>query len=102
MIYEFTIVFLPALGIGYCAVPDLLPPSGYAHSENDKLGLYENVELGPGEHFQEFTQGGIVSSLETNFNGQNIALLGCPNIGCNPFASLANYININILIYEAI
>ena len=29
MIYKFTIVFLPALGIGYCAVPDLLPPSEY-------------------------------------------------------------------------
>ena len=29
MIYKFTIVFLPAFGIGYCAVPDLLPPSGY-------------------------------------------------------------------------
>ena len=27
MIYKFTIVFLPAFGIGYCAVPDLLPPS---------------------------------------------------------------------------
>ena len=27
MIYKFTIVFLSAFGIGYCAVPDLLPPS---------------------------------------------------------------------------
>ena len=26
MIYKFTFVFLPASGIGYCAVPDLIPP----------------------------------------------------------------------------
>ena len=26
MIYKFTFVFLPALGIGHCTVPDLLPP----------------------------------------------------------------------------
>ena len=38
MIYKFTIVFLPAFEIGYCAVPDLLPPSDI--TENKEYNTY--------------------------------------------------------------
>ena len=43
MIYKFTIVFLSALGIGYCAVPDLLPPSDYYHIRSHNTPLAHTI-----------------------------------------------------------
>ena len=46
MIYKFTIVFLPALGIRYCAVPDLLPPSDHYDLTDGGFSLHQSYKHG--------------------------------------------------------